>query len=60
MTSIENEEWVEIENFAAEKLKYEQYAAAALDLNAYSRPFLEPSGPFLESSGPSLKSIIDK
>lgn len=31
MTSIENEEWVEIENFAAEKLKYEQYAAAALD-----------------------------
>lgn len=28
MTFIENEEWVEIENFAAEKLKYEQYAAA--------------------------------
>lgn len=31
MTSIENEEWVEIENFQAEKLKYEQYAAAALE-----------------------------
>jgi hypothetical protein len=26
MTSIENEEWVEIKNFAEEKLKYEQYA----------------------------------
>lgn len=31
MTSVENEEWVEIENFAEEKLKYEQYAAATLD-----------------------------
>ena len=31
MTSIENEEWVEIENFAEKKLKYEQYAAAALE-----------------------------
>ncbi|MDQ1352997.1 MAG: hypothetical protein QG657_3303 [Acidobacteriota bacterium] len=31
MTSIENEEWVEIDNFAAEKLKYEQYAANALE-----------------------------
>jgi predicted DNA binding CopG/RHH family protein len=33
MTSIENEEWVEIENFEEEKLKYEQYAAAALEKN---------------------------
>jgi predicted DNA binding CopG/RHH family protein len=31
MTSVENEEWVEIENFAEEKIKYEQYAAAALE-----------------------------
>jgi predicted DNA binding CopG/RHH family protein len=31
MTSIEDEEWVEIENFAEEKLKYEQYAAETLD-----------------------------
>jgi predicted DNA binding CopG/RHH family protein len=30
MDSIENEEWVEIENFEEEKAKYEQYAAAAL------------------------------
>lgn len=31
MASIENEEWIEIENFTEEKLKYEQYAAAALE-----------------------------
>ncbi|NIM10729.1 MAG: antitoxin [Candidatus Aminicenantes bacterium] len=30
MDSIENEEWVEIENFEEEKLKYEAYAAATL------------------------------
>lgn len=33
MTSVENEEWVEIENFEEEKLKYEQYAAATLEKN---------------------------
>jgi predicted DNA binding CopG/RHH family protein len=30
MDSIENEEWVEIEDFEEEKLKYEAYAAATL------------------------------
>ncbi len=33
MNSVENEEWVEIENFEEEKLKYEQYAAATLEKN---------------------------
>ena len=31
MTSIETEEWLEVENFEEEKLKYEQYAAATLE-----------------------------
>jgi len=33
MNSVENEEWVEIENFEEEKLRYEQYAAATLEKN---------------------------
>ena len=33
INSIENEEWVEIENFEEEKLKYEKYAAATLERN---------------------------
>ncbi|MGE5343304.1 MAG: hypothetical protein ACM3SY_17685 [Candidatus Omnitrophota bacterium] len=31
MTSIENEEWVEVENIAEEKIKYQQYATETLD-----------------------------
>jgi len=31
MASVENDEWVEIENFPEEKLNYEQYAATTLD-----------------------------